>query len=29
MKWLSDSLRNFFEGFLSFYTAVFDEMKKW
>lgn len=29
MKWLTDSLRIFFEGFLSFYTAVFDEMRKW
>lgn len=29
MKMLSDSLRHFFEGFASFYTSIFQEMKKW
>jgi hypothetical protein len=29
MKLLSESLRHFFEGFVSFYTSVFDEMRKW
>lgn len=29
MKLLSDSIRSFFEGFASFYTSIFDEMKKW
>jgi hypothetical protein len=29
MKMLTDSLRHFFEGFASFYTSIYDEMKKW
>lgn len=29
MKLLSDSIRSFFEGFVSFYTSFYDEMKKW
>ena len=29
MKVLSESFRSFFEGFASFYTSIFDEMKKW
>ena len=29
MKLLSESIRSFFEGFLSFYTSIFDEMKTW
>jgi hypothetical protein len=29
MKMFSDSIRHFFEGFTSFYTSIFDEMKKW
>ncbi len=29
MKLLSESIRSFFEGFVSFYTSFFDEMKKW
>jgi hypothetical protein len=29
MKMLSESIRNFCEGFISFYTSIFDEMKSW
>jgi hypothetical protein len=29
MKLLSESIRNFFEGFTSFYTSIYQEMKKW
>jgi hypothetical protein len=29
MKLLSASIRHFFEGFVSFYTSIFDEMKTW
>lgn len=29
MKLLSESIRNFWEGFISFYTTIFDEMKDW
>lgn len=29
MKLLSESIRNFCEGFLSFYTSFYDEMKRW
>jgi len=29
MKLLSESIRSFFEGFMSFYTSIFDEMKTW
>ncbi len=28
MKLLSDSIKCFFEGFASFYTSIFEEMKK-
>ncbi len=29
MKLLSECIRSFFEGFTSFYTSLFDEMKRW
>jgi hypothetical protein len=29
MKVITESFRHFFEGFTSFYTSIFDEMKKW
>jgi hypothetical protein len=29
MKLFSESIRHFFEGFKSFYTSFFDEMKSW
>lgn len=29
MKIFTDSIRHFFEGFASFYTSLYDEMKKW
>ena len=29
MKVLSESIRNFFEGFSSFYTTIYDKMKSW
>jgi len=29
MKILSESIRYFFEGFASFYTSFYDEMKTW
>jgi hypothetical protein len=29
MKILSESIRHFFEGFASFYTSFYKEMKKW
>jgi len=29
MKLLSESVRNFFEGFVSFYTSIYHEMKSW
>ncbi len=29
MKLLSESIRSFFEGFTSFYTSIYQEMKKW
>jgi hypothetical protein len=29
MKMITESFRHFFEGFASFYTSIFDEMKKW
>lgn len=28
MKLLPQSIRNFFEGFISFYTSIYDEMKR-
>jgi hypothetical protein len=28
MKLLSESIRSFFEGFASFYTGIFDEIKR-
>mgnify|MGYP003594807126 CR=1 FL=1 len=28
MKLITDSIRNFFEGFTSFYTSIFEGMKK-
>jgi hypothetical protein len=29
MKMIADSIRHFFEGFTSFYTSFYDEMKRW
>jgi len=29
MKLISESIRSFFEGFTSFYTLFYDEVKKW
>jgi hypothetical protein len=29
MKILSESLKNFWEGFVSFYTALYKELKNW
>jgi len=29
MKWISGTMRHFFEGFFSFYTSIFREMKSW
>jgi hypothetical protein len=29
MKLLSESIRSFFEGFVSFYTSIYNEMKTW
>jgi len=29
MKLLSESIRNFWEGFISFYTSIYNEMKSW
>jgi hypothetical protein len=29
MKMIADSIRHFFEGFASFYTSLYDEMKRW
>ena len=29
MKLLSESIRNFLEGFISFYTSIYNEMKSW
>ena len=29
MKVLVDSIRNFWEGFSSFYTAIYNEIKSW
>jgi len=29
MKIVTESIRNFFEGFASFYTSIYDELKKW
>lgn len=29
MKLLSESFRNFFEGFASFYTSIYNEMRNW
>jgi hypothetical protein len=29
MKMITESLRSFFEGFASFYTSFYREMKKW
>ena len=29
MKLLSESIKNFVEGFVSFYTSIYHEMKSW
>jgi hypothetical protein len=29
MKIFSESIRSFFEGFTSFYTVLYNEVKKW
>jgi hypothetical protein len=29
MKIVTDTLRNFFEGFVSFYTSIYKELKSW
>ena len=29
MKVISESIRNFWEGFVSFYTALYKEVKNW
>jgi hypothetical protein len=29
MKVISESIRNFWEGFVSFYTVIYKEVKKW
>jgi hypothetical protein len=29
MKLVIESIRNFWEGFSSFYTSIYDEMKTW
>ncbi|MBN8673823.1 MAG: hypothetical protein J0L56_06790 [Chitinophagales bacterium] len=29
MRVVTESIRSFFEGFASFYTLIYDEMKSW
>jgi hypothetical protein len=29
MKLIAESFKNFFEGFVSFYTSLYREMKSW
>ena len=29
MKLLNESIKNFCEGFISFYTSIYQEMKRW